>query len=69
MPTENVPTPVTTTARRGAATAVVVDASGLSPLTAGLLVQAVDAATAAIFAMVGLDRSEIRRAAAALWAQ
>jgi hypothetical protein len=67
MPTQNVPTPITTAQHRAVATEVVAEASGLSPLGAALLVDAVDVATAAILGSIGLSVPEVRQAAAALW--
>ena len=69
MPTQHHPTPITLSARRMTATAVVAEASGLGVLTAALLVDAVDLTTAAILGSVGLDAIEIRRAAAAIWGE
>ena len=66
MPTENHPTPITLPARRATAAAIVAEASGLGILTAGLLVDVVDVATAAVLGSVGLDHVEMRRAAAAV---
>ena len=68
MPTQNHPTPITLAARRSTAAALVAEASGLSILTAGLVVDLVDITTAAVLASVGLDDVEIRRTAAAIWA-
>jgi hypothetical protein len=67
MPTENHPTLITLPARRATAAAIVAEASGLGILTAGLLVDVVDVAIAAVLGSVGLDHVEIRRSAAAVW--
>ena len=69
MPTENVPTPITLTARRAAAAAIVADVSGLGLLTAGLIVDLVDVTTAAQLGAVGLSAIEVRRTAATIWGQ
>jgi hypothetical protein len=69
MPTENVPTPITLAARRATAAAIVAEVSGLGLLTASLVVDLVDVTTAAGLGAVGLNHIEIRRAAAALWAE
>ena len=45
------------------------DASGLSILTAGLVVDLIDVSTAAILGAVGLDQIEIRRTAATIWGE
>jgi hypothetical protein len=69
MPTEHRPTPITLAERRAAAAALVGSASGLSPLTAALVVDLVDVSTAAILGHVGLDAIEVRRAAATIWGE
>jgi hypothetical protein len=61
--------PITLAARRSQAAAAVAEASGLGILTAGLLVDVVDLATAAILGSVGLDAVEIRRTAAVIWGE
>jgi hypothetical protein len=67
MPTEHRTTPISLAERRAAAAALVGSASGLSPLTAALVVDIVDVTTAAILGHVGLDAIEIRRTAATVW--
>lgn len=67
MPTQKVPTPITITAQRTRAASMVAGLTGLSPLTAGLLVDTVDVSTAAILGQVGLSPVEVRRVAAAIW--
>jgi hypothetical protein len=69
MPTDNHPTPITLAARRSQAAAIVAEVSGLGILSAALLVDVADVATAAILGTVGLDHVEIRRVAAALWGE
>jgi hypothetical protein len=69
MPTENVPTPITLAARRSQAAAIVAEASGLGLLTAALVVDLVDIATAATLGAAGLSSIEVRRAAAAIWGE
>lgn len=67
MPTENLPTPITLAARRAQATALVVEVSGLTSLTAALVVDIVDVTTAAALGSIGLSSIEVRRVAAAIW--
>lgn len=69
MPTEHRPTPITLAARRSQAAAIVANITGLSPLTAALVVDLVDITTAGILGATGLDSVEVRRAAAAIWGE
>ena len=69
MPTENLPTPVSLAARRSSAAAIVSERSGVSILTAALLVDTLDICTAGILANVGLNAVEIRQVAAAVWGE
>lgn len=69
MPSENLPIPVSLAARRASAAAIVSEHTGLSILTASLLVDVMDVCTAGILGAVGLNSIEIRHVAATVWGE